>query len=1147
MSEGTTYTGCVTPHANQTGSAGRAVGLRVVTAATADALACDLAATFTGDSAPGPLERCVVAVQGPGLGRWLRGDMARRLGAWGGVETPFLRGFLLELACQGTTDRPPRGREDLDELAFRVASVLSSAARGEGPLSRDDLKPALAMVRPAGGNVDHASLLRVARRLADAFDRCQVDRPELIEAWQAGRSGLAADAPRRLHELEAWQRPLWKATAEATPTHRAWSRLRGWVAGMERGELPGPLPAFVGVFGVSLLSPFLVRALSAMSRHTQVTVHMLAPTQAFVAERATRRQLLWKAAEAGADQAEVERALHMPAGHPLLDAMGRQASQAQRVLLDLNIDLHVEVDEPPEATCMLHRLHRDLLLDQPPTPGVAHADGSVQVHAVSTAHRAAEVAHDAVLAAMSDMPGLRPERVAILTPDIVGVGGAVESVFAERGVLPLTAADRRLARASSLAVALRQALAAAADGLDMACVQATLGQPGVLARLRLRPDDLARWLDRLEEAGARRFLDRRDRASRLDRDEAPDDRIHTLQWAVDRVVLGLAMQGGPDRLDLAELGQVSPSVDPDVVPSAAAGSAGLQELHEVVQAIEALADFARASDDPRPLHEWCERLLQLADRLLPAVEHADFGRERLQVEQGLRRLADAARKGGFLEPLDLASAREPLEAAVADAREGTHFASGGVTLARLAPMRSVPFDLLVLVGLDLGAFPRGGQADSLDPVAASPRAGDQVPRQEDLQLFLECVHAARRRLVVVHRGVDARTSDRRPPSPVVDQLLDACADEARGPDERKRLREALVTVHPQRCDQPEAWPEDRPVGFDATARDRAEAADRGRTNPTARDFMNGAVIEPRMPDSAHAWMKALRDPAEALLERLGLRVPDTEALLSESDELVDPGPLQAWKRRESCARAVFRGHGAEAWMRAMRLQGWLPHGRVGTDLARVTLQEVVDAHKALTQLATKQGWLKAENLRTAPFDHAIALRGRTLAVQVERLVETPVQVLWYPSQGRHHMIAAWVRHLLWSVIEPGSHSVLMPLGRRTPRLHATVEPGRATARLERLTDFAIAAGCVPLPIDPKVIMACDPDASDRDRRVRNAVLGAYGSRGVMHDAASALVFADERWGPGRQVRVGAATVPTGLDDLAAELRAAMKEDGWLTK
>lgn len=1136
--------------ASQTGSAGRGIGLRVVRAATADALAADLAAAFTGPASPGPLDRCVVAVQGPGLGRWLRGEMARRLGAWGGVETPFLRGFLLELACQGTEHRPPRGREDLDQLGFRVAAVICRAARGQGPVSSAAVAPLLAMVQGNGERVDHAGLLRVSRRLADAFDRYQVDRPDLIAAWMQDRGGLPGHAAAHLLALESWQRPLWKETAAKTASHAAWDRLRALVDLLERGSPATTLrlPAFVSVFGVSLLSPFLVRVLQALARHTHVTLHMLAPTQAFVAERTTRRQLLWAAAEQDASQADMVRAMHLDAGHPLMDAMGRQASHAQRVLLDLDVDVQGDTDssfaDPQPPASMLARLQRDLLFDQAPGAGPDHSDGSIQVHAVSTPHRAAEVAHDVVLAAMSDMPGLRPERVAILTPDITVAGNAVESVFAQHGLLPLTAADRQLARASSLSLAMQRVMSAVTDGLTMACVQATLGQPGVLERLRLGADSLGKWLDRLEAAGARRFLDQFDRAARLERAQAPDDRIHTLQWAVDRVVLGLAVEAPSDPLDLADRVEPLACVDPELLPAASSGSAGLEELHRVVQAIESMADFVREAAHARPLADWCGLLARCAERLLPPVEHVDLGPQRRQLNRGLEGLAEAAIQGGFDEPLDFASAREQLLAAIADTREGTHFAGGGITLARLSPMRSVPFDVLVLVGMDLGSFPRSRQADGLDLIAEAPRAGDQVPRQEDLQLFLECVHAARKRLVIIHQGVDPRTGDRRPPSPVVDQLLDACT--AQAGDRAAALRQALVTVHPQRADQPEAWTDARAAGFSVQAHGCAAAADLGRREPSRPDFFRGAVVEPRLPESTQAWLKALRDPAEALLERLGLRLPDTESLLAESGELIETDGLQGWKRRESCLRAIFRGHDPQAWMHAMRLHGWLPHGHIGERMARTTLEEVTQARESVRKLAVEEGVLKAGPLRTKVVDHVLRVRDAAWAVQVERLADAPVQVLWYPAGRRQHRMQMWMRHLMWSVVAPGCPSMSIAVGNVEAKWHSAVDVEKAVPRLERLLDFATVASSMPLPIEPKVVTACDPQRTPERRAaaLHEALHGGFQKRGVMDDAANALVFAREPWGPGGMVRVGSATVPTGLDDIAAELHQAMKEDGW---
>ena len=244
----------------------------MVQAACADALAVDLAEQFDAIR-PGPFDRCVVAVQGPGMGRWLRAFMATRAGAWGGVETPFLRGLLLGLAAPLAGGMAPRGREDVAELRFRVASALHQALGDAGHPSHAALRGTLV---DAEGAIDHARLLSMALTLAEAFDRAEVDRPDLVQAWERGASARESSWSPRLVELEAWQRPIWNAAARDWPTRAAWKALHTLVQTLERGRVPDgvALPAFLSVFGVSSLPPFMVKALQAIARHVPVTLQI---------------------------------------------------------------------------------------------------------------------------------------------------------------------------------------------------------------------------------------------------------------------------------------------------------------------------------------------------------------------------------------------------------------------------------------------------------------------------------------------------------------------------------------------------------------------------------------------------------------------------------------------------------------------------------------------------------------------------------------------------------------------------------------------------------------------------------------------------------------------------------------------------------
>ena len=61
--------------------------LIIVQAMRADVLANDLAQRLRNSATCHPLDESIVVLQGAGMHRWLRREMAHRLGAWGGVGT----------------------------------------------------------------------------------------------------------------------------------------------------------------------------------------------------------------------------------------------------------------------------------------------------------------------------------------------------------------------------------------------------------------------------------------------------------------------------------------------------------------------------------------------------------------------------------------------------------------------------------------------------------------------------------------------------------------------------------------------------------------------------------------------------------------------------------------------------------------------------------------------------------------------------------------------------------------------------------------------------------------------------------------------------------------------------------------------------
>src|SRR5690606_18064762 len=70
------------------------------------------------------------------------------------------------------------------------------------------------------------------------------------------------------------------------------------------------------------------------------------------------------------------------------------------------------------------------------------------------------------------------------------------------------------------------------------------------------------------------------------------------------------------------------------------------------------------------------------------------------------------------------------------------FITGGITFCAMLPMRSIPFKIVCVLGLN-DSFPRHTSSFSWNLITTNPRIGDHCLQQEDRYLFLESILSAR--------------------------------------------------------------------------------------------------------------------------------------------------------------------------------------------------------------------------------------------------------------------------------------------------------------------------------------------------------------------------------------------------------------------
>jgi exodeoxyribonuclease V gamma subunit len=143
-----------------------------------------------------------------------------------------------------------------------------------------------------------------------------------------------------------------------------------------------------------------------------------------------------------------------------------------------------------------------------------------------------------------------------------------------------------------------------------------------------------------------------------------------------------------------------------------------------------------------------------------------------QLQQQLQTWLDNTTGAELEEELSLQIARQALLEPVQAGGLQQKFFSGRVNFATLLPMRSIPFAVICLLGMNDGAYPRAQQRQDFDLMASDYRSGDRSRRDDDRYLLLEALLSARQQFYISWVGFSVFDNSARAPSVLVSQLRD---------------------------------------------------------------------------------------------------------------------------------------------------------------------------------------------------------------------------------------------------------------------------------------------------------------------------------------------------------------------------------------
>ncbi len=386
-----------------------------------------------------------------------------------------------------------------------------------------------------------------------------------------------------------------------------------------------------------------------------------------------------------------------------------------------------------------------------------------------------------------------------------------------------------------------------------------------------------------------------------------------------------------------------------------------------------------------------------------------------------------AEAAGFEGEVDLASVADLIDRELRTDSLARGFLSGAVTFCELVPMRSIPFEVVCLIGMNDDAFPRVDRRPDFDLIGQHRRWGDRSRRDDDRYMFLEAVLSARRRLYLSYQGQSVQTQEAIPPSVVVQELLDTLNDSftVAGPD--GCAADSTIRRHPLQAFSPNYF-----QGESGTIRSYSRAAYRGALalveEPQAPPPFVTRAVE-RGEDQVVQLDEVVRffeNPTRAFLQnQLRLFLGRDQTTLS-TREPVDLNALERWKVADPILRRLLDGRPV-AFENVARL-GELPAGALGR-------REFDHLLVSARQIASEAGPVRS--FEAVEVD--LTLGEERLLGVLPRVGESGQDYYQYSNLGGRQELALWIRHLAYCLARPESVRKSRLFGRSGSDAAAVVE------------------------------------------------------------------------------------------------------------
>ncbi|WP_234571740.1 exodeoxyribonuclease V subunit gamma [Rhodohalobacter sp. 614A] len=592
---------------------------------------------------------------------------------------------------------------------------------------------------------------QLAGQIASVFDEYLVYRPEMILRWQRGRSGKADEK----WQSELWRllNDFWKKSGDGDLKNRA-ELYEEVMRAFSKKELD--VDDSLYILNPGLLPLPIVNMLKKTGEQSEVFVYQISVSK------------------------EIRKN-----SNEIFQVFGRESTNEDQVIniLDPNevLELHSEI--PDDS--ILQQIQSDIFQGNSIRKFSENESeiGGIEIRSCHSSLREIEVLHQFLLEKFEENETLHPDDVLVVTPDLETYKPYIKAVFdqAEAGLpqIPYHAGYSSRNSEAGIERTLLRLLSLVDSRFEFSDVIDLFMMKPVYQSFGISESDgnkLKRWI---EENHVVWGLDARHRKEF----DQPAEELQTWDSAIRRGWYGNLLGGksGDSVNDLLLYQGIRTTNDQETW---AAFSNYLSQLNNMRQEIKR----------KKRCSKWAEWLSSRMDSLFDAASLGSL--EAQGIKRMIGQISEQSEIAGCEQEIPFSLFRSELSSMLDRHKASGALFTNGATFSSMVPVRSIPFKIIALIGLNESTFPRKQITPDFDLMAQNPLPGERNRKNEDRNLFLESVMAAGDVHYCSYIGQSQVDNEVIPPSTIVGEWVDVLSKTS-GMDSKKIIKkEALSGFSP---------------------------------------------------------------------------------------------------------------------------------------------------------------------------------------------------------------------------------------------------------------------------------------------------------------------------------------------------------------